>query len=1820
MAIKVWSTTLPRTTLSPMSPAGLLFTGAASLIGADDNDDFVTTYTPALWTQALSNATLTAGVGSNPLVVTLAPTGTPATWSIEHSTSFALPLSFDTGMDVAAADLSLDGEHKLLTVNITTGGSDNLDIEIVRDDTGPTRNVVVTWDDGVGGSGSDTIDYGSDSMSLRVVLANATASLWDNKTQKCIWSAGYDISNPVTVTIGGEAPAGASSWQVRPKPFTTLPTISLWDRRGSKTPYVTQVDAGEIRCSWQAGYPGSHTPTVWGCGLTQGVSEVSSNPIVSQDFHITEANVNLMASNVEQLYDDSGGVLACRNFAIVGNGNKKDIIAPMECFDDGSALDGSVTTVYTDKPGDLKRSRLGVLLRDENNTVWGESFRFDRILTPTADLKLAQEYSTDRVYESCRLLHMSNGDRCYYGIAGAVGGPAPEPWTPLELGNLFAWWDPADATLSGSNITEIPDKAATGPSLLQHGAGPLVTTINGVTAVDSVNSASDYLRADGAIDTVVEVYTVMQNGAGDTAWIAAQDGTTSIYYGAAQSGSAATPQNNAGTPTYEIDGTDLSSPTRDDLYTAGIGIHLLGVRGIDATSWTNIRPFYYGGGGGFQHEGAYGDHILVTSALSLEDRQRVQGYLAHKYGTESQLPVDHPYKDSPPTIAGGVVNGSVYVELVDNPGSGSWEIVKLEADFGAETVVDTGLFSGGDPVIDMTGQEGFFVFRGTAGESFSANIRFGAEITDPIAESSVTDGEVDPAFSVTSIQFAYKTHKSGYPYIIYHDVSEGTVELVEMTAASASTRNASISAFEKEGDVVVVWQDLPSGFGWMEDSNQSLSYSLFSVSGMEFGAEKTILLPRSLDTDAVIPTGASPYTIRSFDVVKTDTSINLVFSAQLRVESLNCRTLSGQAFTLEVDRAPVLSDGFYVASWPANLFTFDGVTSVNINDVDVVRVDCSSYATMFEFRVPDYSGITPSMYRIARAEIDFIKAEYDPDTDKVVVTLVDFFHRLPMVFMGKDRQWSEAAIPFTKEIVQYLLEDNQGSAITKFDWFGIDSAHTVLGYDGMLYCVTSRLGGVDRNLALNIISPELYWSARERYIERGELFGSTDPTVLQNFDIYSGKYKQDTMSMYANYGVDIATRNISIARVNQHTVFGVAGFATPSIFQNIEYDVYPFATSEEDVWIPEYGDLGLQYWTDSAAGVTFDSYYAELVEVEEPLNATFGKTLTAVNTNAYSLTPQYEAGYEGYKFHVRAEIGIGTTTLGTMPSGAHYITARAVAVSEEGARWGVRARFIAGDATNPTDLVCQIYSAKSMGWVTVKTFEDYLVTPEPVDYFITCKIYDQGANSAPSAKIMFSYKRRQGTVYDGVSYLEKYTSEGEWFVADAKCEALTTETSSWILYGATYPALGSTSNNKARIYQMGWNILNIDDAFVYANPKGSWAGSVFSGDYFRTQFPGGSFRNLNDTPLLSRSSSDVYQGQEVSGPFYPLRPSNANISGGTTPKMHWHNGFRFRLSGETAAVGDEWLLSRESVANTNWLMSKRMHGNWRTNTDNADVHIWADAQDSAMDKFYVNVFMVLGSNVQGVVLVGRDSDLDPWTELGTLNMKVYDIDYPVHGSASGERVRVTSGSDFLIGTGREPLSLYYHQDGKRDSKVVNCKEDEVYIDTLSVYDDAVSSSMFTTKGVCVLDEPVRYRFIGIKIPSTSTYEGYFKMHTVDFGYVSTVPLQYHYSSESQIQLAIDGESLMVFDEVSVSRRKITAYNEYSLEYKILDRLTYQKFLAAIDKVSMNRRPLWLLEAHDHHPSLLLDLCVINDKPTHSLIVDENGDEYYTLTFRARSVK
>jgi hypothetical protein len=76
-----------------------------------------------------------------------------------------------------------------------------------------------------------------------------------------------------------------------------------------------------------------------------------------------------------------------------------------------------------------------------------------------------------------------------------------------------------------------------------------------------------------------------------------------------------------------------SSPNSNNLFCA--------VRST-SSSYSNVRVGY--GDSGDKWQGTISEILIFTKAVSVSERQQIEGYLAHKWGLVNSLPASHPYK------------------------------------------------------------------------------------------------------------------------------------------------------------------------------------------------------------------------------------------------------------------------------------------------------------------------------------------------------------------------------------------------------------------------------------------------------------------------------------------------------------------------------------------------------------------------------------------------------------------------------------------------------------------------------------------------------------------------------------------------------------------------------------------------------------------------------------------------------------------------------------------------------------------------------------------------------------------------------------------------------------------------------------------------------------------------------------------------------------------------------------------------------------------------------------------------------------------------
>ena len=253
--------------------------------------------------------------------------------------------------------------------------------------------------------------------------------------------------------------------------------------------------------------------------------------------------------------------------------------------------------------------------------------------------------------------------RCPTGfLKKDTGGGAP--WTPADY-TTEVWLKSDDATtvnLTGNNVTSWDDKSGNGYSFFAPSGErqPLYNTAT-QDGKDVIRFLQDTLQESPAVTGIKAAFFVIGDvklGNNNTNWV------SHVLGGAGTSNTDYTfiVTNVAQAYNISIDGNRSNSGNagvNGNTPVSGGNIDL-GLSVTETEDW-NVWYADYDLAAGVQYLAALADAnqysveiniaeiVLLTSIPTLGDRQRFEGYLAHEWGLEGNLPAGHPYKSSPPT-------------------------------------------------------------------------------------------------------------------------------------------------------------------------------------------------------------------------------------------------------------------------------------------------------------------------------------------------------------------------------------------------------------------------------------------------------------------------------------------------------------------------------------------------------------------------------------------------------------------------------------------------------------------------------------------------------------------------------------------------------------------------------------------------------------------------------------------------------------------------------------------------------------------------------------------------------------------------------------------------------------------------------------------------------------------------------------------------------------------------------------------------------------------------------------------------------------------
>jgi len=209
------------------------------------------------------------------------------------------------------------------------------------------------------------------------------------------------------------------------------------------------------------------------------------------------------------------------------------------------------------------------------------------------------------------------------------------------------WLDASDASTITSNsnndVSQWNDKSGNNNHVSQ--ANVANQPKKGVSSISFVGSNDNMITNSAIKISDVDIYYVRRqplassidfNGGGYA--ICCKNGQNSVI------------NRSFGSPTYYVNGTSETPANRDQMYDL-INTNkkmMLSVVGANLSSWSSFGLSTYGGE--WRFDGDFYEIVLVDGS-KVDDamRQKIEGYLAHKWGIEADLPVSHPYKTNAPT-------------------------------------------------------------------------------------------------------------------------------------------------------------------------------------------------------------------------------------------------------------------------------------------------------------------------------------------------------------------------------------------------------------------------------------------------------------------------------------------------------------------------------------------------------------------------------------------------------------------------------------------------------------------------------------------------------------------------------------------------------------------------------------------------------------------------------------------------------------------------------------------------------------------------------------------------------------------------------------------------------------------------------------------------------------------------------------------------------------------------------------------------------------------------------------------------------------------
>jgi len=226
-----------------------------------------------------------------------------------------------------------------------------------------------------------------------------------------------------------------------------------------------------------------------------------------------------------------------------------------------------------------------------------------------------------------------------------ITGEQKNNWTPAEITTAL-WFDAADAstiTESGGAVSQWDDKSGNGDNAIWLGSKPTYE-LGAFNGKDSIYFDGTDLLTISGFNLDLSPFTIMFVGEGQLL-SAGLNNIPRLYL----SNNTASYVDNNIMSWIEDNAKRLLSWSFD-----GINSHIVHRNASSVSTATKaaasglVNDYYLGRSGSNYSDGRFCEYIVLRRNVTTIERQKLEGYLAHKWGLTANLPADHPYKTAIP--------------------------------------------------------------------------------------------------------------------------------------------------------------------------------------------------------------------------------------------------------------------------------------------------------------------------------------------------------------------------------------------------------------------------------------------------------------------------------------------------------------------------------------------------------------------------------------------------------------------------------------------------------------------------------------------------------------------------------------------------------------------------------------------------------------------------------------------------------------------------------------------------------------------------------------------------------------------------------------------------------------------------------------------------------------------------------------------------------------------------------------------------------------------------------------------------------------------